>query len=126
MTALNPVSRLNTTISNHNLVSNLIAFGLLASVSLISAAAINYNGTLAKASYDTLVPTVTLTQKPAAKPAAKAQPKASTIALTGNTAAQLQPAQSTMYLQGNTTSPQSDSNSVQLTGTNPQTTASVQ
>lgn len=64
------ISRLNTTIDNHYLAAGIIAFGLLASVSAISAAAIEYNGQLAKATYDVPVAT-TPASKPIAKSAAK-------------------------------------------------------
>jgi hypothetical protein len=68
------ISRLNTTVNNHATAANIIAAGLLASIAVVSAAAINYSGQLAKASYDYPFANISVKQTPVAKPAAKARP----------------------------------------------------
>jgi hypothetical protein len=82
------ISRLNTTVNNHAAAANIIAFGLLASMTIVSAAAINYSGDLAKASYDDPFASATIKQP-------TATPKAATIAtdmtLTATSAKQTMP-----------------------------------
>lgn len=144
------VSRLNTVINDHATIANVAAFGVLASITIISAAAINRAGEIARVTFDTPV-----VSTPAAKPVASAPiwdaqivatpveglPLDATTQVNGlpldvtaplNLQSQradvvnyLQAAQGAAYVQATTNSPQSGATNMQLTGANPQNTAGV-
>lgn len=122
------ITRLNTTISDRNMVANFAALCLLASVSIASGVAISYSGNLAKTSYDTVQPSVQANETSTAE--IQVMPLASTITVSTasaprisaqdqqpNIVAKLQPAQGvTQSAQAATETLQPSANSVQLTG----------
>jgi hypothetical protein len=127
------ISRLNTTISDHTVVTNAIAVCLIIFGVIAWNAAIGQNGSLTK-SYDNVLQPATATQIPASESSvSKAQTaQTSSTALTlenpaplslqnqpQGITAQLQPAQATQ-LNGTiaVSSLQPSTNSIQLTGTN--------
>ena len=120
------ISRINTTISEHTMVTNYIALCLLVFGVIAGTVALHQNGDLTK-SYDALFPTTATTGAPVNEtPATKVQatPQTSTTKLTvsnssprsvqnqpQNIISELQPANDSTYLQPN-------ANGVQLTRNN--------
>lgn len=136
------ISRLNETISNHAGLANAIAFGLLATISVVSATAISYSGQRIQDSYDSLVLSIPTAQTPVVEtPASKVQasPQASTIVAGTGTSplaiqsqqpdvvVWLQPAPGLVVTAPATASTlQPSTNGVQLTGANLQNAAGIQ
>ena len=110
------MSRLNTTITDHTMITNAIAASLLVSGVIVGTVALSQNGTLTKA-YDAVFP---------ATPATQVQPNVGTVAPTTTTlqttaaATFAQPAQNTQSASATVNSMQPSANNEQLTGTNPQ------
>lgn len=131
------ISRLNTTISDHTMVTNFIGVCLLVSGAIVGAVAISQSGDLAKSTIGNLKPSTTSVQKQAGK--AQAIPTTATITVTTankshlpirgpqpDTVAQLQTAQNvTQSTEVTADTLQLSANYSQLTGVNMQHAAIV-
>lgn len=76
---MNTINRLNTAISNHNMVANVVALGLLASIVITTASVINFSGNLARTAYDIPQTSVQTQEKPTVAAPATTHPSTITV-----------------------------------------------
>lgn len=125
---MNPISRLNTTISDHAVLTNFVGVCLVVFGSITLAVAVNQSGNLAESLRGTLQSPASTIQQPAIKTQTASEPLTLTVRTADtsrqtirgqqpNIVAQLQPAQNTIQVTQVTTEYlQPAANSVQLTG----------
>lgn len=122
------ISRLNTTISDHNTTANFIALCLLISGAIVGAVAIHQGGNLAQSTYDSLKPATSTAQKSVTIVQTPSKATPLEVATVGaplvfvrdtqpNMVAQLQPAPAiTLSTQTAAQTLQPEINTIQLTG----------